>query len=123
MAKILVVDDERDIVRLVEVNLQRAGYEVVTAGDGQEALDQVEKSVPDLIVSDDAMPGIDGYGLLRALRANPQWQPIPFIMLAARAQDADIFHGWSVGVDAYITKPFKPEELLGFVAKILAAIH
>jgi two-component system alkaline phosphatase synthesis response regulator PhoP len=116
--KILAVDDERHIVRLVEVNLARAGYQVVTAFDGREALLKVEAEKPDLVVLDVMMPYMDGFEVLRNLKANPVTAEIPVIMLTAKAQDADVFRGWQSGVDCYLTKPFNPMELLTFVKRI-----
>jgi two-component system alkaline phosphatase synthesis response regulator PhoP/two-component system response regulator VicR len=116
--KILAVDDERHIVRLVEVNLVRAGYQVVTAFDGREALQKVEAEKPDLVVLDVMMPYMDGFEVLRNLKANPVTAEIPVIMLTAKAQDADVFRGWQSGVDCYLTKPFNPMELLTFVKRI-----
>ena len=116
--KILAVDDERHIVRLVEVNLARAGYQVVTAFDGREALAKVEAEKPDLVVLDVMMPYMDGFEVLRNLKANPETAEIPVMMLTAKAQDADVFRGWQSGVDCYLTKPFNPMELLTFVKRI-----
>ncbi|MFO8080653.1 MAG: response regulator [Armatimonadota bacterium] len=116
--KILVVDDERHIVRLVEVNLSRAGYEVETAYDGVEALEKVKETDPDMIVLDVMMPRMDGFEVLKRLQADSDTQDIPVIMLTAKAQDADIFRGWSSGVSSYLTKPFNPRELLTFVERI-----
>jgi two-component system, OmpR family, alkaline phosphatase synthesis response regulator PhoP len=116
--KILVVDDERHIVRLVEVNLSRAGYEVETAYDGVEALEKVKENDLDMIVLDVMMPRMDGFEVLKRLQADSDTQDIPVIMLTAKAQDADIFRGWSSGVSSYLTKPFNPRELLTFVERI-----
>jgi two-component system alkaline phosphatase synthesis response regulator PhoP/two-component system response regulator VicR len=116
--KILAVDDERHIVRLVEVNLQRAGYQVVTAYDGKEALEKVKSENPDLVVLDVMMPYMDGFEVLKNLKADPSTAEIPVIMLTAKAQDADVFRGWQSGVDCYLTKPFNPMELLTFVKRI-----
>jgi len=116
--KILAVDDEKHIVRLVQVNLERAGYEVVTANDGKEALEKVESEKPDLLVLDVMMPYMDGFEVLQSLRRNPGTRDIPVIMLTAKAQDADVFKGWQSGVDCYLTKPFNPMELLAFVKRI-----
>jgi two-component system, OmpR family, alkaline phosphatase synthesis response regulator PhoP len=116
--KILAVDDERHIVRLVEVNLQRAGYEVVTAYDGREALEKVKSESPDLVVLDVMMPYMDGFEVLKNLKGDPTTAEIPVIMLTAKAQDADVFRGWQSGVDCYLTKPFNPMELLTFVKRI-----
>ena len=116
--KILVVDDERHIVRLVQVNLERAGYQVVTAFDGKEALKKVDAEKPNLIVLDVMMPHMNGFETLKRLRANAATKSIPVIMLTAKAQDADVFRGWASGVDCYLTKPFNPMELLTFVKRI-----
>jgi len=116
--KILVVDDERHIVRLVQVNLERAGYQVVSAFDGKEALKKVDSEQPNLIVLDVMMPHMDGFEVLKRLRGNAATKNIPVIMLTAKAQDADVFRGWASGVDCYLTKPFNPMELLTFVKRI-----
>jgi two-component system alkaline phosphatase synthesis response regulator PhoP/two-component system response regulator VicR len=117
---ILAVDDERFIRRLVEVNLQRAGYRVTTAADGAEALEVARADRPDLIVLDVLMPRVDGFEALRRLKADPATAEIPVVMLTARAQDADLFKGYQYGADLYLTKPFNPVELLTFVNRILA---
>jgi len=116
--RILVVDDERHIVRLVQVNLERAGYQVVSAFDGKEALKKVDSEQPNLIVLDVMMPHMDGFEVLKRLRGNAATKNIPVIMLTAKAQDADVFRGWASGVDCYLTKPFNPMELLTFVKRI-----
>lgn len=116
--KVLAVDDQKNIVRLVQVNLEKEGYQVITAYDGVEAIEQVAKEKPDLIVLDVMMPRKDGFGVLKDLKANPEWKDIPVIMLTAKAQDADIFRGWTSGVDSYLTKPFNPHELITFVKRI-----
>jgi len=120
--KILAVDDEKHIVRLIQVNLERAGYEVITANDGKEALDMVASEQPDLVVLDVMMPVMDGFETLRNLKANPATREIPVIMLTAKAQDADVFRGWQSGVDCYLTKPFNPMELLSFVKRIFNSL-
>ena len=118
--KVLAVDDERHIVRLIQVNLERAGYQVSTAFDGAEALKKVESDKPDLIVLDVMMPKMDGFEVLKRLQANPESREIPIVMLTAKAQDADVFRGWASGVSAYLTKPFNPLELITFVKRILS---
>jgi len=120
--KILAVDDERAIVRLVQVNLERHGYEVVTAFDGKEALEKVASELPDLIVLDVMMPYMDGFEVLQNLKKDPQTRDIPVIMLTAKAQDADVFRGWQSGVDCYLTKPFNPMELIAFVKRIFKSL-
>lgn len=116
--KILVVDDEPHIVRLVQVNLEKAGYTVSTASNGREALDVVEEVQPDLVVLDVMMPEMDGLEALKRLKENPVTSEIPVILLTAKAQDADVFEGWKSGADLYLTKPFNPGELLLFVQRI-----
>ncbi len=120
--KILAVDDEKHIVRLVQVNLERQGYEVVTANDGREALEKVESEHPDLVVLDVMMPYMDGFEVLQNLRRNSSTRDIPVIMLTAKAQDADVFRGWQSGVDCYLTKPFNPMELISFVKRIFKSM-
>lgn len=120
--KILAVDDEKHIVRLVQVNLERQGYEVVCAHDGKEALQKVEEERPDLVVLDVMMPYMDGFEVLQNMRRNPSTRDIPVIMLTAKAQDADVFKGWQSGVDCYLTKPFNPMELLSFVKRIFDSL-
>lgn len=116
---ILAVDDEQNIRRLLEVNLQRAGYRVTMARDGQDALEKVSQSRPDLVLLDVMMPRIDGFEVLRRLKANPGTAGIPVLMLTAKAQDADIFNGLRSGADFYLTKPFHPTELLMWVKRVL----
>ena len=116
--KILAVDDEKHIVRLVQINLQKEGYEVITASNGREALERVASDKPDLVVMDVMMPEMDGFEALRKLKENNETAEIPVIMLTAKAQDADVFRGWQSGADLYLTKPFNPLELITFVKRI-----
>jgi two-component system alkaline phosphatase synthesis response regulator PhoP len=120
--KILVVDDERQIVKLVEINLKKHGYAVVCAYDGVEALEKVESEKPDMLVLDVMMPRMNGFDVLKRLQANPDTEHIPVIMLTAKAQDADIFTGWQAGVSSYLTKPFNPREVLTFVERIFESM-
>lgn len=124
MAKrLLVVDDEAKLLRAVAVTLREEGYEVTTARSGAEALVSIQRSVPDLIISDIRMPGMDGYQLARALRSNPRTELIPVIFLTAKDERKDRIAGLRTGVDAYLTKPFDPEELLAVVANILNRVE
>ena len=116
--KILAVDDEKHIVRLVQINLEKEGYIVVTASNGREALEKVASEKPDLIVMDVMMPEMDGLEALTELKKGLDTADIPVIMLTAKAQDADVFRGWQSGADLYLTKPFNPAELLTFVKRI-----
>jgi two-component system alkaline phosphatase synthesis response regulator PhoP/two-component system response regulator VicR len=117
--RVLAVDDERNIRRLIEVTLVRAGYQVAQAEDGRQALEMIKASPPDLVVLDVMMPYMDGFEVLRTLKADPKTADIPVIMLTAKAQDADVFRGWQGGVDCYLTKPFQPQELLVFAHRAL----
>jgi two-component system alkaline phosphatase synthesis response regulator PhoP/two-component system response regulator VicR len=121
MAKILVVDDERYIVRLVQVNLERAGYEVAIALDGLEALEKVKQERPDIVLLDVMMPRLDGWETLKRLRMEPETVELPVVMLTAKGQNQDVFQGYQLGCDLYLTKPFSPLELLTFIKRILSS--
>jgi two-component system alkaline phosphatase synthesis response regulator PhoP/two-component system response regulator VicR len=116
--KILVCDDERHIVRLIQVNLERQGYQVTTAFDGKEGLEKIRAEKPDLVVLDVMMPYMDGFEVLKTLRREPETEALPVIMLTAKAQDKDVFEGYHYGADMYLTKPFNPMELVAFVKRI-----
>lgn len=117
--KILVVDDEPPIVRLMEFILARQGHEMLVAVNGEEALEKVRAHHPDLVLLDIMMPRIDGYEVARTLRADPAYHFLPIIMLSAKAQEEDIARGMEVGVNEYITKPFSPEQLVHVVGDYL----
>src|SRR5665648_622828 len=112
MTTILVVDDEEPIQELLRFNLEKEGYLVSVAKDGQEALKQVETNQPDLLVLDLMLPGMDGLEVCRKLRSNPKFQQIPIIMLTAKGEEIDKVLGLELGADDYMTKPFSPRELL-----------
>lgn len=116
--KILVCDDERHIVRLIQVNLERQGYTVSTAFDGKEGLEKIRAEKPDLVVLDVMMPYMDGFEVLKTIRREPETENLPVIMLTAKAQDKDVFEGYHYGADMYLTKPFNPMELVTFVKRI-----
>ena len=118
--KILTCDDEKNIVRLIQVNLERQGYEVVTAYNGRECLEKVDSEKPDLILLDLMMPEMTGFEVLEVLKGNPETANIPVIMLTARTQDQDVLKGWQSGVECYLTKPFNPIELITFIKRIFA---
>ena len=119
MKTILAVDDEPHILRLIQFTLERAGYEVVTAQNGAEALKVIDGRRPALIISDVMMPYVNGFEFLRRLRANSQTADIPVILLTVRSSDTDISDAWSMGVDLYLPKPFMPAELISFVERLL----
>lgn len=113
---ILIVDDEPPILRLVKAKLRVDGYEVLTASNGEEALGILENEVPDLVVLDVMMPGMDGFETLRRIRQQSQ---VPVVMLTARGGDADKLQGLQSGADDYVTKPFNPDELEARIAAVL----
>ena len=115
---VLAVDDERSIVRLIQVNLERAGYLVETAYDGKQALEMIAQKKPDMVISDVMMPYLDGFELLRHLRKDVETRELPVIMLTAKAQDSNLTEGWKSGASMYLTKPFNPKELLMWVKRI-----
>lgn len=119
MSKVLVVDDERQIVKLIEVNLLLEDFDVITASDGFEALRRVEEEQPDLIILDIMMPRMDGWEVLRQVRKGEDSQDIPVVVLTARTNDADMIQGWQLGADEYITKPFSPVALVKMVQMVL----
>jgi len=111
-AKILVVDDEPDAVELIEFNLKAAGYDVVSAGTGTEALEKARREKPDLIVLDVMLPEMDGMEVCKTIRNDPTIAATPIIMLTARAAEIDRVLGLELGADDYLTKPFSPRELV-----------
>ena len=119
MPRILAVDDEPNIVRLIQVNLERHGYQVDTASNGVQALEKIRANRPDLVVSDVMMPEMDGFELLSTIKRDPALEDLPIIMLTAKTQDKNVMEGYSRGADMYLTKPFNPAELLAFVKRIL----
>ena len=118
-AKILVVDDEPEAVELLEFNLKQAGFEVIAAADGAEALRKARSVLPSLIVLDLMLPEIDGLEVCKMLRRDPATARIPIIMLTAKAAEIDRIIGLELGADDYITKPFSPRELVLRVRKVL----
>lgn len=121
--RLLIVDDEPRLLRAVELTLSDEGYEVTTARSAHEAMVQLAESLPDLVISDIRMPGMDGYRFAHYLRSNPRTELIPVIFLTAKDSNADRIAGFRSGVDAYITKPFEVEELLVIVSNILSRVR
>jgi DNA-binding response OmpR family regulator len=116
---VLVADDDPDILTLVGFRLERAGYEVLPARDGEEALTLALERQPDLAILDVMMPKLDGYEVTQRLRSNQATSGMPVILLTARVQEADITRGFEAGADDYIKKPFSPQELRARVQAIL----
>lgn len=121
--RLLIVDDEPNLLRAVAACLRVEGYEVDTARSGEEALIHIAQRVPDLIVSDIRMPRMDGYALARQLRSNPRTDLIPIVFLTAKDESSERIAGIRSGVDAYLTKPFEPDELVAVIANILARVE
>ena len=117
--KILIVDDEPDVVQLIEYNLKSAGYDVITATDGQDALQQARASSPDLIILDLMLPEVDGLDVCKILRRDAGTAGIPIVMLTAKASETDRVLGLELGADDYVTKPFSPRELVLRVKRLL----
>ncbi|MGE5790933.1 MAG: phosphate regulon transcriptional regulator PhoB [Syntrophaceae bacterium] len=117
--KILIVDDEKDIVDLVAYNLEKEGYETLKALDGEKALQLVRTKTPDLVVLDLMLPGIQGLEVCKRIRKVPETAAIPIIMLTAKGEEIDKVLGLEVGADDYITKPFSVKELLARVKAVL----
>ncbi len=117
--KILVIDDEKDILDLVEYNLKQNGYKVTCVATGEEALDAARSFKPDLILLDLMLPGVDGFDVCKDLKSQPDTQEIPVIMLTAKSEDIDVVTGLELGADDYITKPFSPRVLIARVRAIL----
>ena len=117
--KILVVDDEIYIVHILDFSLGMEGYEVVTALDGEQALEKARAEKPDLIVLDIMMPKLDGYETCKRLKADPETKDIPVILLSAKGRNVDQKVGFEVGADDYITKPFSPRKLVERINAIL----
>jgi phosphate regulon transcriptional regulator PhoB len=117
--KILVIDDEPDLIELVSYNLKKEGFKVFSASTGEDALEKVRKDEYDLIILDLMLPGIQGVELCRMLRSNPKTETIPIIMLTAKGEVADKIRGLETGADDYMTKPFSPKELVARVNTVL----
>ena len=121
--RLLIVDDEPNLLRAVAACLRSEGYEVMTARSGKDALLSLAESVPDLVISDVRMPGMDGHALVHRMRSSPRTALIPVIFLTAKDQKEDRVEGFRTGVDAYITKPFEPDELLAVITSIFNRIE
>jgi CheY-like chemotaxis protein len=119
--RVLVVDDDDVIRQLITVNLELEGFEVFPAVDGQDALDKVKDVQPDVVTLDVMMPRVDGWEAAARLREDPETAHIKVILLSARAQESDIQRGDRIGVNAYLTKPFDPDELIDVVRRMVDA--
>ncbi len=121
MPKVLVAEDEQDILELIRFTLEFNGFDVVTASNGAEAVARARQIKPDLILLDVRMPKMTGFEACQSLKAAPDTAAIPVVFLSARGQEADVKHGLSLGATDYILKPFSPEDLPARLWKILSA--
>ena len=116
---ILIVDDEADIRELVGFNLNHDGYDVINASSGERAVEKAIQKLPDLILLDLMLPGIDGLEVCKRLKKNPKTEKIPVIMLTAKGDEADIITGLELGADDYVTKPFSPRVLMARIKRVI----
>ncbi|HXZ54198.1 MAG TPA: response regulator [Burkholderiales bacterium] len=117
--KVLIADDEPNIVAALEYLLQQGGYEVLIARNGDEALAVLEEHVPDLVLLDVMMPRKSGYEICTRIRERPEWRHIKVVMLSAKGRDAEVTKGLALGADLYVTKPFSTRELMGKINGLL----
>ncbi len=123
MERVLIVDDDPDILRLVSYNLKQAGFEAITADTGRKALETIQRRPPDLVILDLMLPDVDGMEVCRTLRGHESSRLIPIIMLTARGEEIDRVVGFELGADDYVMKPFSPRELVLRVKSILRRTH
>ncbi|MCJ7745695.1 MAG: response regulator [Actinobacteria bacterium] len=117
--KILVVDDDPTMVKLINVNLKLNNYAVIEAISGEQALDIVSKEPLDLVVLDIMMPGVDGWEVLKRIREDADTEELPVILVTAKTQDSDVIRGWELGADEYVIKPFNPLLLVEVIKMVL----
>jgi len=120
--KILIVDDEKDIVKMLDYNLKKDGFRTITANDGEDALDFANREYPDLIILDLMLPGLSGLEVCKTLKKESKTASIPIIMLTAKTQEADKIVGLELGADDYVTKPFSPRELIARIKAVLRRV-
>jgi len=121
-ARVLVVDDEADLVRILQFGLQGIGYQVETASDGQEALKKAREQKPDIILLDLMLPKLDGYKVCRLLKFDERYKNIPIIILSARTQEGDQLLAMEMGANRFITKPYDFQEVLGHIETLLKSV-
>ena len=119
MRKVLVVDDLQSELERISLILQEAGIDVVKAHDGEEAIQKIEKEIPDLVILDVIMPRTNGFEVIRELRDNDKTKKLPIIICTQKNTDIDKIWGMEIGADAYVTKPFDPQQLLNIVQRFL----
>lgn len=117
--KVLIVDDEENIVMSLEFLMQQAGFDVHVARQGEEAMSQIAAVGPDLVLLDVMLPRLNGYEICQKVRENPRWEHIKILMLSAKGREAEVAKGLALGANAYVTKPFSTKELVTRVQQIL----
>ena len=117
--RILIVDDEPNIVVSLEFLMKREGFEVAVAGDGEAALQAMEKEKPDLVLLDIMLPKMNGFEVCQTIRTRPEWQSVKIVMLTAKGRDTEVAKGTALGADAYMTKPFSTKDLIEQVRQLL----
>ncbi|MFH0941087.1 MAG: response regulator transcription factor [Candidatus Omnitrophota bacterium] len=117
--KILIVEDEKDIVKMLDYNLKKEGFRALSVHDGEDALDLANREHPDLVILDLMLPGMDGLEVCKALKKESKTASIPIIMLTAKSQESDKVIGLELGADDYVTKPFSPRELIARIKAVL----
>jgi len=118
---VLVIDDDPVIVKLLRVNFELEGFNVISAGDGREGVEKARNERPDVVISDIMMPTMNGLELVSTLKSDPNTADLPVLLLSAKAQLADVQRGFELGADDYVTKPFDPIELIDKVTALAAA--
>jgi DNA-binding response OmpR family regulator len=118
--KVLIVDDEPNIVAALEFLLERSGYQVQVAANGEEALARLDDFAPDLVLLDVMVPKVSGYEVCQRMRGQPKWRDIKIVMLSARGREVEVEKGMSLGADLYVTKPFSSAELVATIGRLLS---
>ena len=118
--KVLIVDDEPNIVAALEFLLEKSGYQVQVAANGEEALARLDDFAPDLVLLDVMVPKVSGYEVCQRMRAQPKWRDIKIVMLSARGREVEVEKGMSLGADLYVTKPFSSAELVATIGGLLS---
>lgn len=119
MAKLLIIDDEVQLIQMLQIRLEANDYEIVTANDGVDGVEKVKRENPDLIILDIMMPKMDGYEVCKILKNDPQYSKIPIIFLSARAQEDNMKIGEEKSADAFVKKPFETADLLSKIKELL----
>jgi twitching motility two-component system response regulator PilH len=121
MSTVLIVDDSPTVRQMVSDQLRQVGFTVLEAGDGEDAIEKIQNTIPDLVVTDIVMPRKNGYELCRWIKNEPKTKHIPVVMCTSKSEEFDVYWGMKQGADAYITKPYHPPDLIDAVKRLLKA--